>query len=108
MLMNKKSQFVELALWKGGIKNMKIRMRRPFENFDGFPRISSDLHNEREFISCAVELVETLEQHEMRYDEAETLLEEVLHFIYQHGKENHGDMQLYAVKHHINELKSNG
>lgn len=70
-----------------------------------FPRISSDLHNIREFISCATEIVEVLEKYGMRYCEAQTLLEHTLNLLYRYADSSHSDMQIYAAKEHLERQK---
>lgn len=65
---------------------------------EDFPRIQSDLHNSREFISCATEIVEVLEKYDMRYCEVHTLLEHLLNVFYRCSDNSHSDMQIYDAR----------
>ncbi|MDO4157099.1 MAG: hypothetical protein Q4D37_10030 [Oscillospiraceae bacterium] len=65
---------------------------------EDFPRIQSDLHNSREFISCATEIVAVLEKYDMRYCEVHTLLEHLLNVFYRCSDSSHSDMQIYDVR----------
>jgi hypothetical protein len=67
------------------------------------PRMQSALHTSDDFLSCAIDIVGVLEKHGMRYAESSALLEEVTNLIYQHQKDRPDNMQIYDVRHYLEE-----